>query len=53
MIPDERSTSVSDREADQLLGIFNRERLRVFYTRMRIDYGVVGDSGTSSSTKAS
>ena len=44
--------AVSDREADQLIGALDRERLQVFYTRSAIRYGVTGDPAAASRESA-
>lgn len=37
--------AVTDQEADELLGMIDREHIRMFYARIPIEYGVIGDSG--------
>jgi PII-like signaling protein len=43
--------AVTDEEADQLLALIEREGVHMFYARIPIEYGTVGDGVASSSGK--
>ena len=41
-LPVEVVFAVSDREAEQLLEVIEQEKVRVFYLKMPVEYGVIG-----------
>ena len=41
-LPVEVVFAVSDQEAEQLLEVIEKEKVRVFYLKMPVEYGVIG-----------
>lgn len=44
--------AVTDAEADQLLALIKRERIRLFYARIPVEFGMIDDAQTSDTHSA-
>src|SRR5437764_15337054 len=50
-LPVEIDFAVTDAEAEKLLALIDKEQIRIFYARIPIEFGVVGQLGSASGEK--